>query len=797
MSKAVSSAGVSNSGIGASVKRREDVRFITGQGSYVSDVEMQRQTYAVFIRSPHARARILEIDASAALAMPGVLAVLSGAEMAADGIADLPCGWAVVSKDDSPMKVAPHPTMAVDSVNYVGEPLGVVIAESLQIARDAAEQVLVDYEELDAVISLAGAISAEQIYPEIPNNLCYEWALGDEAETNAAFESADHISQLDLSNNRLIPNAMEPRAAVAEFDATNDSYTIYTTSQNPHLERLVLSAFVQLAPEHKLRIIAPDVGGGFGSKIFVYPEETAAAWASKKVSRPVKWTCDRAESFLSDAHGRDHLTRVELALDKQGLFLGLRVKTTANLGAYLSLFASAVPTYLYGTLLAGQYKTPAIYVEVQGVYTNTTPVDAYRGAGRPEATYVVERIVETAARELGIDPAELRRRNFIQPSDFPYETPVALVYDTGNYGASLDKALELARYDSFAERKAEAQSRGKLRGLGFSCYIEACGLAPSQLAMQLGAGVGLFESGEVRVNPTGNVTVFTGSHSHGQGHETTFAQVVSDRLGIDLDSVEIVHGDTGRVEYGLGTYGSRSIAVGGSALVLATDKIISKCKVIVAHLLDSEADLIDFEDGTFTLRDSNQSMDFAEVAAAAYFPATFPEDLEPGLTATAFYDPDNFTFPAGTHICELEIDPDTGVIEIIQFVAVDDFGKVINPMIVEGQVHGGLAQGIGQALLEEAVYDEYGQLQTGSFMDYCMPRADDVPNFVVDTTVTPCTHNPLGVKGCGEAGAIGSPPAVINAVTDAIGIKNISMPATSEKVWRACQQSKSSSGGAV
>jgi len=788
---------VSGTGIGASVRRREDVRFITGQGSYVSDVQMLRQTYAVFVRSPHARARILDIDASTALEIPGVLAFLSGKEMAADGIADLPCGWAVNSKDGSPMVVAPHPTMAVDRVNYVGEPLGVIIAETLQVARDAAEQVFVDYEELDAVIALASATTADQIYAEVPDNLCYDWALGDEEETDAAFARAAHISTLDLSNNRLIPNAMEPRAAVADYDASNDSYTIYTTSQNPHLERVVLSAFVQLAPEHKLRIIAPDVGGGFGSKIFVYPEETAAAWASKKVARPVKWTCDRSEAFLTDAHGRDHLTRVELALDENGIFLGLRVKTTANLGAYLSLFASAVPTYLYGTLLAGQYKTPAIYVEVQGVYTNTTPVDAYRGAGRPEATYVVERIVETAARELKIDPAELRRRNFIQPEDFPYETPVALVYDIGNYGASLDKALKLVDYAGLAARKAEATTRGKLRGLGFSCYIEACGLAPSQLAMQLGAGVGLFESGEVRVNPTGNVTVFTGSHSHGQGHETTFAQVVSDRLGIDIDNVEIVHGDTGRVEYGLGTYGSRSIAVGGSALVLATDKIIAKCKIIVAHLLESEAELIDFENGTFTLRDSNRSMDFAEVAGAAYFPADYPEDLEPGLTATAFYDPENFTYPAGTHICELEIDPDTGVIEIVQFVAVDDFGKVINPMIVEGQVHGGLAQGIGQALLEQAIYDDYGQLQTGSFMDYCMPRADDIPNFVVDTTVTPCTHNPLGVKGCGEAGAIGAPPAVMNAVTDALGVKDLSMPATSEKVWRACQKTGELAGGSA
>ncbi|HZZ34278.1 MAG TPA: molybdopterin cofactor-binding domain-containing protein, partial [Caulobacteraceae bacterium] len=536
-----------------------------------------------------------------------------------------------------------------------------------------------------------------------------------------------------------------------------------------------------------MRVIAPDVGGGFGSKIFVYPEETTAAWAARKIGRPVKWTADRSEAFLSDAHGRDHLTKAELALDANGTFLGLRVKTRANLGAYLSTFGSSVPTYLYGTLLAGQYRTPAIYVEVEGVYTNTAPVDAYRGAGRPEATYVVERMVETAAREMKIDPAEIRRRNFIAPDQFPYETPVALIYDTGNYGASLDKALQRADYAGFPARRAEAEKRGKKRGIGFSCYIEACGIAPSQLAIQLGAGVGLYESGEVRVNPTASVTVFTGSHSHGQGHETTFAQVVSEKFGIPFEQVEVVHGDTGRLEFGLGTYGSRSIAVGGSALVKASEKIIAKGKRIAAHMLDGSPDDVDFEDGVFSLRTSNQKLTFGEVAFAAYVPSKFPEDLEPGLSEKAFYDPKNFTYPAGSHIAEVEVDPETGVIDVVSFVAVDDFGEVINPMIVEGQVHGGIAQGIGQALLEHGVYDEAGQLVTGSFMDYCMPRADDLPSFDVDTTVTPCTHNPLGVKGCGEAGAIGAPAAIMNAVTDALGVRDVPMPATSERVWRALQ----------
>ena len=682
------------------------------------------------------------------------------------------------------MKPSPHPPMAASVVNYVGEPYALVVAETLQQAKRAAESVYADFEELDAVVDLASATVSEQIYDGIDNNLAFEWALGDEDATRMAFARAARVTTLELTNNRLIPNAMEPRACLGQFDQASGEYTLYTTSQNPHLERLVLSAFVQVAPEHKLRIVAPDVGGGFGSKIFIYGEETAVIWAAAKVGRPIKWVAERSESFLADAHGRDHITTAELAMDEQGRFTGLRVKTTANLGAYLSTFGSSVPTYLYGTLLAGQYKTPNIYVEVQGVYTNTAPVDAYRGAGRPEATYVVERIVEQAARDLGKDPGDLRRMNMIQPDEFPYETPVALVYDTGNYEASLDKALELIDYAGFENRRVEAAEQGKRRGIGFACYIEACGLAPSKLAIELGAGVGLYESGEVRMNPTGSVSVFTGTHSHGQGHETTFAQVVSARLGVPYDDVEVIHGDTGRMEFGLGTYGSRSLAVGGSALVVAAEKVIEKGRKIAAHMMKAEINQVDFEDGQYSLRDSNQSMSIQEVAFASYVPADYPEDLEPGLSEKAFYDPNNFTYPAGTHIAEVEVDIDTGVVTLIDFVAVDDFGHVINPLIVHGQVHGGVAQGVGQALMEQGIYDEYGQLQTGSMMDYCLPRADDMPDFTVDTTVTPCTHNPLGVKGCGEAGAIGSPAAVMNALTHALGNKDISMPATPEKVWR-------------
>ncbi len=777
---------MSETGIGASVRRKEDVRFLTGAGNYIDDINQPGQTCAVFLRSPHARAKILGIDASGARDTPGVVAVFTGADLAADGIGDLPCGWLVKSRDGSDMIQPPHPPVAVERVNYVGEPYGIVIAETLQAARDGAEAVSADFEDLPAVVDVATATEAEQLHESVPNNRCYDWEFGDQAATEAAFARAAHVTSLDIVNNRLIPNAMEPRAAIGCYDAASGDYTLYMNTQNPHLERLILAAFVQLAPESKLRVVSPDVGGGFGSKIFVYAEETAVTWAAGKVRRPVKWVAERSESFLGDCHGRDHVTHAELALADDGEFLGVRVATTANMGAYLSTFASSVPTYLYGTLLAGQYRTPAIYVEVQSVFTNTCPVDAYRGAGRPEATYVVERLVETAAREMGMDPAEIRRRNFIQPDQFPYETPVALTYDTGDYEASLDRALELVDYSRFAARRAESEARGRKRGIGFSSYIEACGLAPSQVALSLGAGVGLFESAEVRVNVTGSVTVITGSHSHGQGHETTFAQVVSDQLGIPFENVEVVHGDTGRQDYGLGTYGSRSIAVGGSAIVKATDKIIAKGKKIVAHMFETTDDKIDFENGLFSEQESNRSKKFGEVAFAAYVPESFPlDELEPGLSEKAFYDPGNFTYPAGTHVCEVEVDPETGTVEIVDFVAVDDFGLVINPMIVEGQVHGGLVQGIGQALLEHGVYDEAGQLVTGSYMDYCMPRADDVPSFTVDTTVTPCTHNPLGVKGCGEAGAIGATAAVMNAVTDALGVKELAMPATSETVWNA------------
>jgi carbon-monoxide dehydrogenase large subunit len=651
------------------------------------------------------------------------------------------------------------------------------------------EKIKVDYRVLPAIVSMVNAVKpgAATIHDVAANNTVYNWSLGDQAATDAAFAKAAHVTKIDLVNNRLVPNPMEPRAAVGEYDPGHEAFTLYTTSQNPHVARLVLSAFIGIAPEHKLRVIAPDVGGGFGSKIFIYAEETVCVWAAKKVGRPVKWTADRTEAFLADAHGRDHVTHAEMALDASGKITGVRVHTQANLGAYLSTFASCVPTYLYAPLLSGQYDIPAIYAEVDGIYTNTAPVDAYRGAGRPEATFVIERLVEVAARETGRDPAEFRRANFVK--SFPHQTPVIMCYDAGDYEAAMKKALEMADYKGFPARKAESARRGMLRGIGFSAYIEACGIAPSAAVGSLGAGVGLWESAEVRVNPVGTVEVLTGSHAHGQGHETTFAQLVSDRLGIPIENVSIVHGDTDKVQMGMGTYGSRSGAVGMSAIAKALDKIEAKAKKVAGYVLEASAEDIEFKNGKFTVRGTDKEVDFASVALQAYIAHKFNgQDLEPGLKEGAFYDPTNFTFPAGVHICELEIDPATGVTRIERWTAVDDFGNVINPMIVEGQVHGGIAQGVGQALLEGAVYDASGQLVTASYMDYSMPRAGDLPSYEVGMSSTPCPSNPLGIKGCGEAGAIAAPPAVINAITHAIGHEDIAMPATPLAVWRAIQK---------
>ena len=790
--------GAGQTGIGAPVRRREDPRLLTGAGRYVDDIVRPGQLYAALVRSPLAHARIAGIDAGEALRAPGVVAVYTGADLAADDVGGLPCGWQVHSKDGSPMVEPPHPPLVTDRARHVGDCVAVVIADSRAGAKAAAQQVEVDYAELPVVVSCADAVreGAPAVWDEAPDNTCFDWEIGDRAATDAAFERAAHRVGIELENQRLVPNAMEPRAAIGEYDAHSDETTLYTTSQNPHVTRLLMGNFVLKIPEHKLRVVAPDVGGGFGSKIFHYAEEAIVTWAARKLGRPVKWTAERSESFVSDAQGRDHVSRAELALDAEGRVLGLRVSTVANLGAYLSTFGPAVPTYLYGTLLAGCYATPAIYCEVRGVFTNTVPVDAYRGAGRPEAAYLLERLVDKAARQLGMDRVEIRRRNFIPPDAFPYQTPVALEYDTGDYGATLDLALEAADWKGFESRREEARGRGALRGIGISTYVEACGIAPSAVAGSLGARAGLYESAVVRVHPTGSVTVFTGSHSHGQGHETTFAQIASERLGVPIEQVEVRHGDTAQVPFGMGTYGSRSLAVGGSALVRALDKVVEKGRKIAAHQLEAAEADVEFEAGQYRVVGTDRSTGFGDVAFAAYVPHDYPiEELEPGLEETAFYDPKNFTFPGGCHVCEVEIDPETGVVRVVRVTVADDVGRVINPMIVDGQIHGGLAQGIGQALLEQCRYDEDGQLVTGSFLNYCMPRAADFPSFDVGLHVTPCTHNPLGAKGVGEVGSIGVPPAVINAVLDALaprGVEDIQMPATPERVWRAL---RTASGG--
>ena len=783
--------GTVKQGIGASVRRKEDKRFLIGKGNYTDDINRAGQLHVYFLRSPVAFADIISIDKQEAEKASGVAAILTGEDVAADNLGGPICGWAPTNKDGSAPSEPPHPILASGRVRYVGDHVAAVFAETLEQAMSAAELINVTYSEMPAITDLKTAMDKPQIHDGMESNTYFDWELGDEAATNDAFDKAATIVQVDIRNNRVIPNAMEPRAAVADYDTGDGRYTLFTTSQNPQLTRLVIGAFMLNIPESKFRVVAPDVGGGFGSKIYVYPEEAVCVWASKKLGRAVKWTADRTQAFLGDAHGRDHISDVKLALDKNNRITGLRVDTLANLGAYLSAFAMVTPTYLHGTLLSGVYDIPAIYTNVKGICTNTVNVDAYRGAGRPEATYLLERTMDVAAKQVGMDPAEFRRLNFIPKDAFPYQTAVALQYDIGDYEPLLDRAMTMIDYKNFESRRAKSAKNGKCRGIGISTYIEACGIAPSAVVGALGGRVGLYESAVVRVDPTGTISVLTGTHSHGQGHDTTFAQLVCDKLGVDIEAVEIVHGDSDRTAFGMGTYGSRSLAVGGTAISKALDKVIAKGKIIAAHMLEADDADIEFKDGKFTVAGTDREKSFGEIALSAYVPHNFPHDrLEPGLEETSFYDPLNFTYPSGTHIAEVEIDPATGVVELVDWVCCDDFGNLINPMVVEGQVHGGIAQGVGQALYEEAAYNDNGQLLSASYMDYCMPRADHFPSLKVENLVTACTHNDLGVKGCGEAGAIASPPAVINAVVDALsplGVTDITMPATPQKVWQAIQ----------
>jgi carbon-monoxide dehydrogenase large subunit len=775
---------------GASIKRREDPRLITGKGNFTDDLKLAGQTFASFVRSPHAHAKIKGIDIRKAAAMPGVVAIYTGKDLTTAGVKSLPCGWLLPD-----LKLVPHLPLATDAVRHVGDQVAVVIAETAYQAKDAAEAVKVTYEVMPAVTNGEQALKpgAPQLHAEAPGNKSFHFTIGDKAATDAAFASAANVVKQRLINQRLIANAMEPRASVAKYDAGTGDYTLWVTSQNPHVHRLLMAAFVLGIPEHKLRVISQDVGGGFGSKIFVYPEECVVTWAAKAVNRPVKWTAERRESFLTDAQGRDHISDAEMAFDANGKIIGLRVHTVANLGAYLSTFAPLIPTFLYATLLSGCYTIPAIWCEVDGVYSNTTPVDAYRGAGRPEATYLLERMVDLGARALNTDPAELRRKNFIPANAFPYQTPVAFQYDSGNYGPALDKALQMVNYKQLRAEQERLRKEGKYIGIGLATYIEACGPAPSQVAGALGAQAGLWESAHVRVHPTGKVTVFTGSHSHGQGHETTFAQLAADELGLPYEDVEIVHGDTGQVPFGMGSYGSRSLAVGGSAIHSGIQKIKEKGRKIAAHLLEAAEEDIVAEGGKFFVKGSpSRSKAFAEIALMAYLAHNLPKGLEPGLEATSFYDPTNFVFPFGTHIAVVEVDKASGIVTLTKYVAVDDVGNVVNPMIVDGMVHGGIAQGVAQALWEGASYDNTGQPLAASMMDYTLPKADMLPSYDTARTVTPSPVNPMGVKGAGETGTIASTAAVANAVMDALapfGVTHIDLPLTPATIWKALQGS--------
>ena len=784
-------------GIGAPLRRVEDRRFLTGRGRFVADIELAGALVCVLVRSPHAHAAIRRIETSAARASPGVVAVFTGADMAADGMARMRPLWVIRSCDGSPMAEPPRFALARDKVRHVGEPIAAIVAEGLAQALDAAECVEVEYEPLVAITDAdaARAAAAPQLHACAPGNVCFRWTRGDEAAVRAAFGSASHVVALDLVNNRLAGAAIEPRAVMGE--PQTEKFTLYTSTQAPHHIRRQVTEQLGI-PESALRVVSPDVGGGFGYKGKLYPEEGIIAWAARRLRRPVRWVASRAESFVADNQGRDHLTHAELALDGDGRFLALKVETLANLGAYVSTFGAAIPSAIYSALLAGGYRTPAIFVEVTGLFTNTTPTDAFRGAGRPEACYVLERLADRAADKLGIDRAEIRRRNLVPPTAMPYKTPIGPTYDCGDFPKIFARTLALADYDSFQKRRIDSERRGRLRGIGMACYVESSGVAPSRFAGALGARVGFYEAASIRVEPDGAVRAMLGTHNHGQGHATTFAQILSSRLGVPVEKIEVIEGDTDAVPHGTGTFGSRSIAVGGCALDRAADKIIAKGKLIAGHLLEAAASDIDFSGGAFLVTGTDRRVSFAAVAQAAYVPHNFPlETLEPGLQETAVYDPPSFAFSNGAHLCEVEIDPDTGRTEIVAFWAVDDIGTVINPMIVEAQIHGGLAQGIGQALLERCAYDGGGQPVCGSFMDYAIVRADDVPSFGTECDESqPCTHNPLGAKGCGESGAIGAPAAVIGAALDALaplGVTDLDMPLTSEQVWRRIQQAQQTS----
>jgi carbon-monoxide dehydrogenase large subunit len=778
---------------GSAIKRREDPRLITGKALYTDDIRLPGLLHMVIVRSPHAHARIKKIDTSASKSMLGVIAVFTGADVDAGSI---PCAWLVPNSD---LKTPAHPPVAKDRVRYVGDAVALVVAENRYLAQDAADAIRVEYETLPVVIDPEAATKdgAPQLFDDVPNNISFRWiaSSGDDG-VNKAFEDAEVVVSERIIQQRLIPTAMEPRAAVAQWNNVTEEMTVWCTSQNPHIHRHILGLVLGI-PDHQLRVVAPEVGGGFGSKIPVYPDEALTAWVSRKLNRPVKWTETRTENYQVTIHGRDHVEYVELAAKKDGALTGIRGTVYAAMGAYLSTAGPGIPTILHGLMYSGAYQIPHIRCETLGVFTTTTPTDAYRGAGRPEATFLIERLMDKLADKLGMDPVELRRKNLIPPFDNGHQVAIGLTYDSGNYEAALNKALSMVGYDNFRKEQAEARKQGHYLGIGVTTYSEICGLGPSQVAGAVGFQAGLWESAIIRVSPLGKVQVMTGASPHGQGEETTFAQIVSDELGFPVEHIEIVHGDTNRTPMGWGTYGSRTTPVAGAALALAARKLKEKARALTAHLLEAAVDDIDYQDGRFFVKGSpDKFKTIQDVSLMANVAWNMPAGMEPGMEASQFYDPPNFVYPFGTHIAVVEVDSETGAVQLKRYIAVDDCGPQINPMIVEGQIHGGVVQGVGQALYEGAVYDENGQLLTGSLMDYALPRADNFPNFELGHTFTPSPHHPIGVKGIGETGSIASTPTVYNAVIDALqpfGVEQIEMPLTAPRVWAAIQQA----GGGV
>ncbi|HET8728124.1 MAG TPA: xanthine dehydrogenase family protein molybdopterin-binding subunit [Alphaproteobacteria bacterium] len=756
-------------GIGQSVRRSEDPRLLTGRGRYTDDLSLPDQAHAFFLRSPFAHATIRSIDAEAARSLPGVVGIVTGADLEADGISHLSCQTPVTSSNGREMVPTPRPALAVGRVRHVGDPVALIVAEDLNAARDAAEAIDVDYDSLPAIADPVRALEpdAPQVWDEVPGNLVFDWEMGDAAAVDSGFARADHVVELQLANNRVVANPMETRACLAAYDAAAESFTFHVSSQGAHDMRDTLADDIFRVPRDRFHVLTGDVGGGFGMKLFMYPEYVATLYAARKFGRPVRWMAERTEAFISDDHGRDNVTRAKLALDADGRFLAFRVDTVANMGGYLSGAGPFVATAAGNRMLSGLYDLPAIHTRVRGVYTNTQPVDAYRGAGRPEAAFTVERMVDAAARQLGIAPAELRRRNFIRPKQMPHKTALGLTYDSGEFERNMNDALDLADIKGFDRRRADSRARGKLRGLGLSTYIEACAGGPAEAA-------------HIEVARTGEVTVYAGTQSNGQGHETAYQQIVANHLGVAPERVVVVQGDTARIRTGTGTGGSRSIPVGGMAVNVAAERVLEQARLRAADLMEAAAADVEVRDGRFTIVGTDRSMSFAKVAERSEAPVAFDERGE--------FKPPAATFPNGAHVCELEVDVETGAVEIVAYTVVDDFGVVLNPLLLEGQVHGGVAQGVGQALMEHTAFDpETAQLLSGSFMDYAMPRADALPFIKFRYNIVPCRTNPMGMKGAGEAGAIGAPPAVINALVDALaefGVRHLDMPALPETIWR-------------